>query len=121
MPARNHFLRGVKKGFTEGEALRVLKINPTRFTFNKKRTELKNTTKIERKKDTTFWRNTYLELSAPVEKDEKTKKTAHRRKYCLLMQYYLALPKLKNTLEMSPHSKSHRKRKKKIKLYPGQN
>ena len=28
------------------------------------------------------------------------------------MQYYLALPKLKNMLEMSPHSKSHRKRKK---------
>ena len=52
VPARNHFLRGVKKGFTEGEALRVLKINPTRFTFNKKRTELKNTTKIERKEDT---------------------------------------------------------------------
>ena len=54
MPARNHFLRGVKKGFTEGEALRVLKINPTRFTFNKKRTELKNTTKIERKEDTFY-------------------------------------------------------------------
>ena len=70
MPARKHFLSGVKIGFAKGEALRILKIGPKHFTFKKNRTELKNTTKRgERVYLTNFWRNTCLKLSAPVEKD----------------------------------------------------
>ena len=67
-PARKHSLRGVKKGFAKGKALHILKTNSTRFTFIKKRTELKNTTKEgDRGYLTKFWRNTCLVLSAPVE------------------------------------------------------
>ena len=70
MPARKHLLRGVKIGFAKGEALRTLKISPKHFAFKKNRTELKNTTKRgERGYLTKLWRNTCLELSAPVEKD----------------------------------------------------
>ena len=67
MPGRKQTLRGVKKRF--GEALPILKTNLTRSTLNEKRTELKNTTKEgDRGYLKKFWRNTCLELSAPVEK-----------------------------------------------------
>ena len=58
-----------------GEALPILKTNLTRSTLNKKRTELKNTTKEgDRGNLTKFWRNTRLKLSAPVEKGHLKRK-----------------------------------------------
>ena len=84
-----------------GEALPILKTNLTRSTLNKKRTELKNTTKEgDRGNLTKFWRNTHLELSAPVEKDHLKNKGNITQKKILpfVIQYHPALPKLKNIL-----------------------
>ena len=81
-----------------GEALPILKTNLTRSTLNKKRTELKNTTKEgDRGNLTKFWRNTFLELSAPVEKGHLKKGSITQKKILpFVIQYHPAVPKLKN-------------------------
>ena len=73
-----------------GEALPILKPNLTRSTLNKKRTELKNTTKEgDRGNLTKFWRNTCLELSAPVEKGH-LKKGKHRTEENIAFRYSIS-------------------------------
>ena len=100
VPARKHFLRGVKKGFAKREALPILKTNQTGFALNKKHTELKNTTEEgDRGNLTKFWRNTCLELSAPVEKGHLKKGSIRQKKNLpFVIQYHPAVPKLKNIL-----------------------
>ena len=98
VPGRKQTLRGVKKRF--GEVLPILKTNLTRSTLNKKRTELKNTTKEgDRGNLTKFWRNTCVELSAPVEKGHLKKGSITQKKILpFVIQYHPAVPKLKNIL-----------------------
>ena len=64
--------------------MRILTTNPTRSTFTKRRTELKATS---REGDggylTKLWRNTCLELSAPVEKGHFRNKESSTQKKIL--------------------------------------
>ena len=75
----------------------------TRSTFNKKRLELKNTTKEgDNGYLTKFWRNTGLGLSAPVEKGHLINKENSTKKkkiaFCHAKTRGFTDPILKNTL-----------------------
>ena len=95
----------------------------TRSTFNKKRLELKNTTKEgDNGYLTKFWRNTGLGLSAPVEKGHLINKenSTQKKRLPFVMQNHAALPNLKNILVGKWHLIQNYTGKKIIKINPGQ-